>query len=1203
MDKLHLQKIVIGDQVTEDPNENKDENESVKSSKDEYRKDSGSNSYVVDVKMNQENNSNIDVKININANTSKSTVNKEDSKSVSAEKDEEEKSATDKSKTSKEKEISQFNDSRSKSDEEEGSDKESEEEKDHESVQFSELKQSNYESIEDYYKELREHHGPNNQWEDPDFGADRNLFSKPGEVGDNIKEDLSITFDRICIDDEKAPFFCFENSSHNINYEFKIKRGIINDRFFLGAFLMLFRRREEYFQNLILDYSHIKENLNAGFCGFTFFINGEWKNITIDTRIPKHQDDEITISNTETQNAYWMCLFEKAYAKAFKTYDVLNGLVVNDFLVDLTGGWARSTQFTNNKETGMDEPRKKALFEEIVKALGQKYLIGCMKYDDTKLEEDFDSDKSDDGAEDEAIAPNCMHNILDAQEDNGVRLIYLVNYWPKGKWTGSYSVEDETWEANKALAERLNYQVSQSDGTFWMSFDDWVSHFNRIYYCRIFPETWSQFCIEGKWTAMTSGGAPPKKLPWYPEKFHVPEKQGYGYGASASTVKQSASQYASPSPLVSNKRKTGLAMSTQNFIKQTPLMKSNLGYIEEERGGLMKSGAIGSVKGTMRQSKLMPSTVKKSILISTPMTNKDLLGRSSLGQTRKTITSNSNNPNAESVIDPSQLKSKAAPKKKAVIVKKEVFKRNIIVDTEDRWFLNPQYKIEIGPGCKMIISLMQEDKKLQEDAYLKCSFLIIYCKGKYSRVWDVKDTNIVKIAENKEDKNNREIIIQLEYFDVLKKINDNKKKKLVRGEGIQLNLIPFIDYSTKYEVDKPSKNMITFKPYAVETVFWLRVFASTPIYIAELPKPYECTIQSQWTMDKCLTAGGARYITEESRTFENPKWAINPQYLITFEKNVQMKIVVRKTTGRFSNEENRIGFILCKPDKNEEEGINLKQRTATSSFGRTMSLGLKTEQIFRVMESTARILDNKKNKLDEIYPKLLFNSSEWVVESSYGNPYCACLYMTFNRIDSPIVIIPTLDSPDTPFEFEIKIFSNRSTSMYCLNNNNCEILKGEWKETNCGGCHLTQDEKKKKIKEDVRGIGMAKQEVTWYDNPKFNISFDAKEKIPVVEFEVVLTRSESIWRPIIAKGVINSMIGVYLFEYHQAKWKEKCINLDTIDFMPKNEITLKFEFENVDPRGFIIMPVTYGSGVKGPFLIMVKCKTPFSLTRLEDKFN
>ena len=48
--------------------------------------------------------------------------------------------------------------------------------------------------------------------------------------------------------------------------------------------------------------------------------------------------------------------------------------------------------------------------------------------------------------------------------------------------------------------------------------------------------------------------------------------------------------------------------------------------------------------------------------------------------------------------------------------------------------------------------------------------------------------------------------------------------------------------------------------------------------------------------------------------------------------------------------------------------------------------------------------------------------------------------------------------------------------------------------------------------------------------PKFNLAFVSKERIVSVEFKIVLTRSESIWKPIIAKGVVNSMIGIYVFE-------------------------------------------------------------------------
>ena len=167
----------------------------------------------------------------------------------------------------------------------------------------------------------------------------KNFFGS--EEDEDDERNLSdIGFDRIVYDDNKVNFFVYENSSNNLDYEFKIKRGIMKDRYFLGAFLMLFRRREEFFTDLILDPQHLEENINAGFIGFTFFINGEWKNVTIDTTVPRH-GDEISLSNIETANAYWMCLFEKAYAKVFKTYTVLEMKGIGDFLVDFTGGCFR----------------------------------------------------------------------------------------------------------------------------------------------------------------------------------------------------------------------------------------------------------------------------------------------------------------------------------------------------------------------------------------------------------------------------------------------------------------------------------------------------------------------------------------------------------------------------------------------------------------------------------------------------------------------------------------------------------------------------------------------------------------------------------------------------------------------------------------------------------------------------------------------
>ena len=1087
------------------------------------------------------------------------------------------------------------------------------------SSQYQEIKEANFHSIEEYYAELRKTYNANNQYKDPDFGDDKNFFASD-EAEDDERNVSDIGFDRIAYDDDKINFFVYENSSNNLEYEFKIKRGIMKDRYFLGAFLMLFRRREEFFTDLILDPQHIKENINAGFIGFTFFINGEWVNVTIDTTIPRH-GDEISLSNTETANAFWMCLFEKAYAKIFKTYTVLEMKGVKDFLVDFTGGWSKLTEFTNNKEMGFDENKKKSLFEEIQKALEIKSLVGCMKYDETKEKEDLEDDKSEEGCEDEAIVPNCMYNILDAREDNGIKLIYLVNYWPKGKWTSSYSVEDETWEANKALAERLDYQVSQSDGTFWMSFDDWLTYFNRIYYCRIFPENWSQMVIPGKWTAITSGGAPPKVKPWVPEKFHPPEKKDV-----MSSTMGTPSMMAQTMFKGLNKK---TMMNSLNPNATTPAL-GKTAILNNNISGTSKIGFMASKKSMAPSGILQPSGTMNPA-----------------NQTQLKIAENAN----QTKQNEEKLGKNGKKKKQIVKVVYNPIKRNTIQDTEDRFFLNPQYKIEITPGTRLNISLMQEDKKIQDNNYLSVAFLLIYCKGRYSRVWEIKEENIIRkavseipVPEGAEKKNKRETTIQLDYLETLKKINEGRKKKIPRGECIQMNLIPYIDYNTKYETERQGK-LVQFKIHAVETVFWLRIFASTNIYVNELSRPYECTASSSWSQDKNFTAGGARYITERNKTRENSKWPINPQYLITFDKNISMKIILKKTNGHFSVEENKIGFLLTKPEQIQEIANSNKAKTMTNFNKTSKSFRNKNDQILKVMESTQTILNSKSNLLMDIYPKMYINNSEWVAESSYSNSYCSCLFMNFNKIDSPLIIIPTLDLPSSPFDFELKIYSNRPARIFSLNNDNCCLLIGEWKENNCGGSHLSKDDKKKKNSNEIDDYsGLIKKPLTWYSNPKFHLCFEIKKEkekdkdkdkdknkdnknkeiekekkeeeekeiendtnrfsnIPQVDFEIVLTRFERIWKPIISRGVVNSMLGIYVFEYDTLNWKKKCINFNTVEFMPQNEVKVRFSLKEVNPKGFIVMPVTYGEGIKGPFLIMAKCKTKFTFTQLEDNFE
>ena len=130
-----------------------------------------------------------------------------------------------------------------------------------------------------------------------------------------------------------------------------------------------------------------------------------------------------------------------------------------------------------------------------------------------------------------------------------------------------------------------------------------------------------------------------------------------------------------------------------------------------------------------------------------------------------------------------------------------------------------------------------------------------------------------------------------------------KKKNVSKTDIIYLNVIPYIEYYVKYEIEKMNNNRI-FKLIKLENNFWLRIFASDEIVMNELPKPHEKSLELDWNAS---SSGGARYIKDsKNHLVENSNWPLNPQYLLVFENSLHMKIILRKTIGHLSNEEYRV---------------------------------------------------------------------------------------------------------------------------------------------------------------------------------------------------------------------------------------------------------------------------------------------------------
>jgi hypothetical protein len=42
-----------------------------------------------------------------------------------------------------------------------------------------------------------------------------------------------------------------------------------------------------------------------------------------------------------------------------------------------------------------------------------------------------------------------------------------------------------------------------------MKYDDFCAHFNKVYLCKNFPSTWSQYSVHGEWNGNTAGGPYP----------------------------------------------------------------------------------------------------------------------------------------------------------------------------------------------------------------------------------------------------------------------------------------------------------------------------------------------------------------------------------------------------------------------------------------------------------------------------------------------------------------------------------------------------------------------------------------------------------------------------------------------------------------------------------------------------------------------
>lgn len=319
-----------------------------------------------------------------------------------------------------------------------------------------------------------------------------------------------------------------------------VVQGRLGDCYLLGAMSSI--AAKDLLPQIFCTDADPNDCIRRGFMTFRLYKFGEWQEVSIDTLLPCFASGEEAntpmFAHGNDPNELWTPLLEKAYAKLHGSYEALDGGSVTAALVDLTGGVGESIDMRDEDTVyeiadGSFWKRLKRYAQKDVKKLkaaedpstSGQYLLGAA----------FSQSSVPDGGGNAGllvtnlgIMVNHAYSLINVAEigeahQEKLRLVQLRNPWGMREWEGPWSDNSREWETSmgrKAIA-KLNIEFNATDGLFWMAWEDFQEHFNKIYVCRIFDTvnplalrrgerpplgSWCRYEIEGEWNDTNAGG-------------------------------------------------------------------------------------------------------------------------------------------------------------------------------------------------------------------------------------------------------------------------------------------------------------------------------------------------------------------------------------------------------------------------------------------------------------------------------------------------------------------------------------------------------------------------------------------------------------------------------------------------------------------------------------------------------------------------
>lgn len=226
-----------------------------------------------------------------------------------------------------------------------------------------------------------------------------------------------------------------------------------------------------------------------------------WRNrsetrVIVDDRLPVDSHGRLIFGSSRSGSEFWVPIFEKAYAKLGGCYETMDGGIESDCLVDLTGGVSKILDLYADKRALQNGRTWKLISNFHAK----KDLMGCANNGKASSAGGIQKDH--------AYGILGVFDVTNLQSAN-VKLVKLRNPWGSGEWEGAWSSSSREW---KTLSEQWIQAISpngshqQKDGTFFMCWHDFYTHFEKLYLCKPLETGWERSFEPGQWAGPSAGG-------------------------------------------------------------------------------------------------------------------------------------------------------------------------------------------------------------------------------------------------------------------------------------------------------------------------------------------------------------------------------------------------------------------------------------------------------------------------------------------------------------------------------------------------------------------------------------------------------------------------------------------------------------------------------------------------------------------------